>query len=132
MNSKSINKFIKLVKFNGEGLVPVVVQDDRDDAVLMVAYMNKKSLRITLQEASTCFWSRSRRVLWRKGEHSGNRQMVKNVFLDCDGDCMLIRVRQIGDAACHTGYRSCFYRMLSAGGAMRITGKRVFDPRKVY
>jgi len=99
------------VRWNGDGLAPAVVQDAANGEVLMVAWMNAESLRLTLAEKRTVFWSRSRKKLWRKGEESGHVQTVREARLDCDGDCLLIKVEQKG-AACHTGARSCFFRKL--------------------
>ena len=99
------------LKFDKKGLIPAVIQDYNTGEVLMVAYMNKDSLKITLKEKRTCFYSRSRKVLWRKGETSGNIQKVKSIWYDCDKDTLLIKVEQIG-SACHTGNRSCFYRKI--------------------
>ena len=104
-------KRIPRLKFDGKGLIPAVVQDYRNGEVLMVAYMNKESLKITLREKRTCFYSRSRKTLWRKGETSGHIQKVKSIWYDCDSDTLLIKVNQLG-AACHTGHRSCFYRKI--------------------
>ena len=107
-----IKKFdIKELRFDSNGLLPAIVQDYRTKEVLMVAYMNKTSIRMTLKSGKTCFWSRSRKKYWRKGETSGNFQFVKGIYYDCDMDSLLINVRQIG-VACHTGNRSCFYRKL--------------------
>lgn len=97
------------LKYNSKGLIPAIIQDYKKKDVLMVAWMNKKSLKITLKEKRTCFWSRSRKVLWRKGDTSGCVQKVKHIFYDCDKDCLLIQVDQIGGIACHTGKRSCFF-----------------------
>jgi phosphoribosyl-ATP pyrophosphohydrolase/phosphoribosyl-AMP cyclohydrolase len=99
------------IKFDENGLVTAVVQDAESGEVLMVAYMNEESLRRTLQSGRTWFWSRSRRELWCKGETSGNRQYVREIRYDCDGDALLVKVLQVGPA-CHTGERSCFYRLL--------------------
>lgn len=99
------------LKFDKNGLIPVIIQDDKSGDVLMVAYMNKESLKITLGEKRTCFYSRSRKVLWRKGEASGNIQKVKKIYYDCDKDALLIKVAQKG-VACHTGEWSCFFRAL--------------------
>lgn len=99
------------LKFDGKGLIPAVIQDIKSKEVLMVAYMNKEALKITLKEKRTCFYSRSRQTLWRKGETSGNIQKVRNVHYDCDKDTLLIKVEQKG-AACHTGERNCFYRKI--------------------
>lgn len=120
------------VKWDDQGLVCCVVQDEKDGTVLMVAYMNRESLQKTLDGKRACFWSRSRKKLWLKGEESGNVQEVKKIFIDCDGDCLLIQVKQIGDAACHTGMRSCFHRQAENSGALNVVGKQVFDPKKVY
>jgi len=104
---KKLPKF----KFNQEGLIPVIVQDRKTKKVLMLAYMNKEALKITLKEKRTCFWSRSRKVLWRKGETSGNIQKVKEIWYDCDKDTLLVIVDQKG-VACHTGNFSCFFERL--------------------
>jgi len=104
------NKFNpKNLKYDKKGLIPVVIQDYKTGEVLMLAYMNRESLRRTLKFGKTCFWSRSRRAYWIKGETSGNYQYVKQIAYDCDMDALLIKVRQVG-VACHTGNRSCFYR----------------------
>ena len=102
----------KQLKFNKDGLIPVVVQDWKDNVVLMVAYMNAEAFEKTLKTKKATFWSRSRQKFWIKGEQSGNIQKVKEVYYDCDADCILLKVHQVGDSACHTGYRSCFYRKL--------------------
>ncbi len=101
---------IDRVTFNQAGLVPAIVQDAGDGTVLMLAYMNRESLRRTLSSGRTCFWSRSRQEFWVKGETSGNRQWVREVRYDCDGDTLLVLVDQEGKGACHTGERSCFFR----------------------
>jgi phosphoribosyl-AMP cyclohydrolase len=115
----------------GNGLIPAIVQDWKSGEVLMIAYMNEESWDRTLETGKACFWSRSRKKLWLKGETSGNVQVVKEVYLDCDNDALLLKVEQIGGAACHTGYRSCFYRRVADGG-LETVGKRVFDPKEVY
>lgn len=99
------------LKYDTSGLIPAIIQDYKTREVLMLAYMNKESLKRTLQLGKTCFWSRSRKVYWVKGETSGHFQFVKDIRYDCDADCLLIKVRQAG-AACHTGNRSCFYRKI--------------------
>lgn len=104
---RTLNK----LKFNADGLIPVIIQDYKTKAVLMMAYMNLKSLKRTLQGSRTCFWSRSRKEFWIKGMTSGHFQYVKGIYYDCDGDTLLIKVRQIG-AACHTMNKSCFYRKI--------------------
>jgi phosphoribosyl-AMP cyclohydrolase len=125
-------KFIKKLKFDSNGLIPCVVQDYKDGAVLMVAYMNKESIKRTLKTKKATFWSRSRQKFWVKGEQSGNVQKVKQLFYDCDGDCLLVKVDQIGKAACHTGYRSCFFTEVKGSDKTIVSGKRIFDPDKVY
>ncbi len=112
-------------------MVPVIVQDNDTADVLMLAYMNREAWLKTLETGKATFWSRSRQSLWLKGESSGNVQIVKAVYLDCDDDTILLRVDQIGGAACHTGYRSCFYRKIVDGG-VEIVGKPLFDPEDVY
>ena len=102
---------LKKFKYDEKGLIPAIIQDYRTGEVLMLAYMNKESLRRTLRGKKTCFWSRSRQKYWVKGETSGNFQHVKGVAYDCDMDALLIKVRQAG-VACHTGNRTCFYRKL--------------------
>lgn len=113
------------------GLVPAIAQDAETGEVLMMAYMNDESYRETIKTGRAVYFSRSRNKLWRKGEESGNVQEVKAIFLDCDRDTILLKVTQIGDAACHTGYRSCFYRQVVEDG-LKVIGTRVFDPAEVY
>jgi len=99
------------IKFDEKGLVPAVVQDEKDGTVLMVAYMNRESLELTVKNGLATFWSRSREKLWKKGEESGNVLRVKGIWYDCDGDCLLVKAEPAGPA-CHTGNRTCFYRKL--------------------
>ena len=120
------------IKFNEQGLVPVVAQDARDGMVLMVAYMNRESLQLTLETGNAVYWSRSRKKLWKKGESSGNVQMVKAIYKDCDGDTLLIKIEQIGAAACHTGQRSCFFLEAEENGTWNAISKPLFDPEQVY
>jgi len=115
----------------GDGLVPVIVQDDRSGAVLMLAYMNQASFDRTVATGYATYWSRSRQKLWVKGESSGHRQKVRAIHVDCDGDTVLLRVEQEGGAACHEGYPSCFFRK-HADDEWRVVETRVFDPAKVY
>ncbi len=124
--------WIDSVKFDEKGLVPAVVQDADDGVLLMVAYMNREALLETLKTGRGVFFSRSRNKLWRKGEESGNVQEVKSVALDCDKDCVLLRVKQVGGAACHTGRRSCFFHHVEPGGGLAVRGEQLFDPDKVY
>jgi len=114
-------------------LIPVIAQDDASGDVLMLAYMNEEAWNETIQSGRVCYYSRSRQKLWRKGEESGNVQEIKSIFYDCDADTLLIRVNQIGGAACHEGYKSCFFRKIdSSTGNVEVVGERVFDPAKVY
>ncbi|MBI4495336.1 MAG: phosphoribosyl-AMP cyclohydrolase [Deltaproteobacteria bacterium] len=114
-----------------QGLVPAIVQDWKTGEVLMVAFMSPESWARTQETGNACYWSRSRRKLWLKGETSGHVQKVKEVLLDCDGDCLLLKVEQVGGAACHTGNRSCFHRRI-VGKKAEECGVRVFDPQEVY
>ncbi len=121
------------LKFNDKGLIPCVAQDYGDGRVLMVAYMNRESLQITLNEGNACYFSRSRKKLWRKGEESGNVQKVKGIYTDCDKDTILIKVEQIGGCACHHGYRSCFYSKYDqVRETWDIIDKKVKDPDSMY
>lgn len=115
----------------GNGLIPAVIQDASTREVLMVGYMNRESWEKTLETGRACFWSRSRNELWLKGETSGHFQEVREIYLDCDGDALVVKVDQIGGAACHTGFRSCFYRRYEKG-RWEIIGERIFDPKEVY
>jgi phosphoribosyl-AMP cyclohydrolase len=115
----------------GNGLVPAVVQDYQTGEVLMVAYMNQESWLKTLETGKAHYWSRSRNCLWLKGETSGNIQIVHELRIDCDEDAILLKVDQVGGAACHTGHRSCFYRS-RVDGDFVVVEKRVFDPEEVY
>jgi phosphoribosyl-AMP cyclohydrolase len=126
-----IPAWFETVKFDEKGLVVAVVQDAVDGAVLMVAHMNREALAETIQTRRGVYWSRSRGRLWRKGEESGNVQEVVDVFLDCDLDAVLVKVRQAGGAACHTGHRSCFFTAVTEKG-LTVRGKPLFDPAKVY
>ncbi len=128
---KNIDEIISRVKFDEKGLVTAVAQDHETSEILMLAYMNEDSLRETIETGRAVYWSRSRQKLWRKGEESGNVQNVKEVYLDCDGDAIVLKVEQVGGAACHTGHRTCFYRKLQDGGLVEM-GSLVFDPEKVY
>ena len=113
------------------GLVPAIVQDHDTGEVLMLAYMNQEAWNRTLATGRAHFWSRSRQKLWCKGETSGHTQEIREVYVDCDLDTVLLKVRQVGGAACHEGYRSCFYRKLE-GGELKVAGPRIFDPSEVY
>lgn len=115
----------------GDGLVPAIAQDAATGDVLMMAYMNAESYAETLATGRAVYYSRSRQKLWRKGEESGNVQLVEAIFVDCDADTILLRVNQIGGAACHEGYKSCFFRQVTPDG-LKVVGNRVFDPAEVY
>jgi phosphoribosyl-AMP cyclohydrolase len=113
------------------GLVTAIVQDDESDEILMVAHMNRESFQKTVETGQAVYWSRSRGKLWHKGEESGNIQHVRSIHIDCDGDAVLLRVEQVGSAACHTGKRSCFFRKLDGRDWLDV-GVQIFDPEKVY
>ena len=124
-------KFIEKLKFNDYGLVPVIVQEEGTGRVVMMAWMNEASLKSTIETSKTRFWSRSRQKYWMKGESSGHTQEVKDIAFDCDGDTLLIQVEQHG-AACHEGYKSCFFRSISGEGDFDITEERLVNPEEVY
>ncbi len=113
------------------GLLPAIVQDAATGDVLMLAFMNEAAWEATLRTGEAHFFSRSRNTLWHKGGTSGHVQRIKEIFLDCDNDTVLLKVEQVGGAACHTGYRSCFYRRLE-GEDWHLVGERIFDPKEVY
>jgi phosphoribosyl-AMP cyclohydrolase len=115
----------------GDGLLPAIAQDAATGEVLMLAYMNADSYAETLSTGRAVYFSRSRNKLWRKGEESGHVQHVQGVYLDCDTDTILLKVEQVGGAACHEGYSSCFFRQVTPEG-LKVVGNRVFDPRDVY
>ena len=119
--------------FQKSDLIPVIAQDEESGDVLMLAYMNEQAYAETLKTGRVCYYSRSRDRLWRKGEESGNVQEVKSIFFDCDADTLLIKVNQIGGAACHEGYRSCFFRqVVPDSDEAKVVAERVFDPKQVY
>ena len=113
------------------GLVPAVAQDAETGAVLMLAWMNREAFEETLRTRRAVYFSRSRNRLWRKGEESGHHQEVREVLVDCDADTILLKVRQIGGAACHEGYASCFFRRVD-GNEWKVIAEKVFDPKQVY
>ncbi len=113
------------------GLIPAIAQDWESGEVLMLAYMNRESFEETVRTGRACYFSRSRNKLWRKGEESGNVQHVREIRIDCDADAVVLRIDQIGGAACHTGHRSCFYRKVE-GGKVVEEGEKVFNPEEVY
>ena len=116
---------------SSDGLIPAIAQDYKTGEVLMLAYINEESWAETLKSGYATYWTRSRQKLWKKGESSGNLQEVKEILVDCDEDTVVFKVNQIGDAACHVGYRSCFYRKVD-GDQLITVGKKVFNPEDVY
>ena len=122
---------IKLDFSKTGGLIPAIVQDYNTGDVLMLAYMNPDAFNATLTTGKATYYSRSRQTIWVKGETSGNIQLIKEIRIDCDDDTVLLKVEQLGDAACHTGHRSCFYKKVEDGSIL-ITGKPLFDPKEVY
>ena len=119
--------------FQRSELIPAIAQNDADGKVLMLAYMNKDAYEETLKTREVCYFSRSRQKLWRKGESSGHVQKLKHIFYDCDADAILVKVEQIGGAACHEGYESCFFQEVDPNsGASTIVAEKVFDPDVVY
>ena len=119
------------LKYDANGLIPAIVQDADTGEVLMMAYMNKNSLQATLDTGKTHFWSRSRQKYWMKGETSGHTQDVQDIFIDCDADTILIKAKPHG-AACHEGYKTCFFRKRTENGEWQVEGERLFDPKEVY
>ena len=116
-----------------DGLIPAIAQDYKTNDVLMLAYINEDSWNETLKSGNATYWSRSRSKLWKKGESSGNIQKVKEILIDCDEDTVIFKIDQIGGAACHVGYRSCFYRKLNLQtNEIEISEELVFDPSTVY
>ena len=121
-----------MLKFDRQGLLPVVIQDDATGEVLMVAFMNQEALHLTRETGYTHFFSRSRNTIWRKGEQSGNVQEVRDIFVNCEENSLLVKVVQHGNAACHMGYRSCYHRRLQADDTYEVVAERLFDPALVY
>lgn len=124
-------EWIDEVDWNGDGLVPAIAQDAVSGQVLMVAWMDREALLETVQTGRAVYWSRSRSRLWRKGEESGHVQLVKEIFLDCDGDVVLLKIDQTGGIACHTGRASCFFRKLDTGKWV-VTQPVLRDPDQIY
>jgi phosphoribosyl-AMP cyclohydrolase len=116
----------------GKGLLPAIAQDWRTGQVLMMAYMNQAAWEKTLASGKVHYWSRSRNEIWFKGGTSGHVQEVKEIFLDCDRDAILLKVEQKGGGACHTGYKSCFFQKILPDGTVKIVGEKTFDPKEVY
>lgn len=126
-------EWLDAIKWDDRGLVPAIAQDAETNEILMVAWMNAESLELSMQEGRAIYWSRSRKKLWRKGEESGNVQLLREMRLDCDADVILLKVEQIGAVACHTGRRSCFYRKLDEATLTWETVEQVVkDPNEMY
>ena len=119
------------VRWNADGLVPVIAQETGTGVILMVAWMNREAMRLTVEEGRAVYWSRSRKKLWRKGEESGHHQRVIDIRLDCDEDVVLLEVEQIGGIACHTGRHHCFFRALQ-NGRWEAVDPVVKDPKSIY
>ena len=119
------------IKWTEDGLVPAIAQEDGSGKILMFAWMNRESLQLTVQEGKAIYWSRSRQKLWRKGEESGNEQILKDIRLDCDNDVILLRVEQKGGIACHTGRKSCFYQQLQDDEWVPVDPV-LKDPAEIY
>jgi len=129
--NQDIKGFVMALKYDRAGLVTVVVQDALTGDVLMLAHADRKAVRKTLETGVMHFYSRSRKKMWRKGEESGNEQLLENLYVDCDGDALVAQVRQV-KAACHLGYRSCFSNHVDRNGRVINVGRKVDDPRKMY
>lgn len=128
-SKKAVMGALDFTKMNG--LVPAIAQDYKTGEVLMQAFMNEEAFEKTVKTGKVTYFSRSRSKLWTKGEESGNFQLVKEILIDCDNDSVLLKVEQKGDAACHTGYRSCYYRRLK-NGKLKVIGKKIFNPKEAY
>jgi len=116
----------------GNGLLPAIAQDYNTGKVLMLAYINKVAWEKSLETGEVHYWSRSRKELWHKGATSGHVQKIREIFIDCDSDSILFKIDQIGGAACHTGFESCFFKKIESDGSETIIGKKLFDPDEVY
>ena len=120
-------------KFDDNGLIPVIAQDAETGQILMVANMNREALDLTIQTGFAVYFSRSRKKLWKKGEQRGHTQKVKQILVDCDQDCLILKV-SVDSGQCHVGYQSCFYRVLKNGSSrqLELTEKKVYNPKKIY
>ena len=119
------------LNWNEQGLLPAIAQDWETGEILMLAWMNREALELTIAEQRAIYYSRSRSALWRKGESSGNVQHLKEIRIDCDDDTVLLKIEQLGGATCHTGHRSCFHKKIE-DGSVKIIGEPVFDPKEIY
>ncbi|MCD6406822.1 phosphoribosyl-AMP cyclohydrolase [Candidatus Aerophobetes bacterium] len=124
-------EFLNKIKFNTQGIVPAIVQEEKTGKVLMLGWMNKEAIEKTILTKKVHFWSRSRKKMWLKGETSGHYQLVREIYIDCDEDTLLLKVEQI-KAACHKGYKSCFFRKVNSEGKLEVVEKKVFEPEEVY
>lgn len=129
--SLSDTDWLDAIQWNENGLVPAIAQDADSGAILMMAWMNRESLELTVREQRAVYWSRSRKQLWRKGESSGHTQQLREIRLDCDADVILLKVEQLGGIACHTGRQSCFYQRLD-NGRWVATEPVLKDPQQIY
>ncbi|UYZ85163.1 phosphoribosyl-AMP cyclohydrolase [Entomomonas sp. E2T0] len=123
--------WLEQIQWNNDGLIPAIAQDYQTGEILMMAWMNKESLELTVKEQRAIYWSRSRNKLWRKGEESGHVQKLHDIYLDCDEDVLLLKVEQVGNIACHTGRVSCFYRKLQQNNWVE-TSTPLKDPNEIY
>ena len=132
-NSKKLieQDFLEQLRWPSDGLLPAIAQDFESNEILMVAWVNREALALTVAEQRAIYWSRSRKKLWRKGEESGHVQSIKEIRIDCDEDVITLKVEQIGGMACHTGRRSCFYRRLEKG-VWQTVEPVIKDPKEIY
>ncbi len=131
MNNTNLDNLLSSLKFNDQGLIPAIAQDSDKNDVLMMAWMNKESIKYTFATGRVCYWSRSRQKLWKKGETSGQHQELVDFLIDCDRDTVLVKVKQHG-VACHTGRRSCFYISVDENGDTKETMTVEIDPKDLY
>jgi phosphoribosyl-AMP cyclohydrolase len=131
VSNSETQQWLDEIKWDANGLVPAIAQDAKSGKVLMMAWMNRESLQLTVDEGRAIYWSRSRQKLWRKGEESGHVQSIREIRLDCDADVILLSVEQVGGIACHTGRERCFYRQLQDGNWVE-TDKVLKDPDSIY
>jgi len=124
-------EFLDKIKYNSQGLVPAIIQEEKTGKVLMLGWMNREAIEKTLSTKKVHFWSRSRKKMWLKGETSGHYQLLKEIYIDCDEDTLLFKVEQI-KGACHKGFKTCFFRRVEPGGKLKIIEEKVFEPGEVY
>ncbi|MDH5479839.1 MAG: phosphoribosyl-AMP cyclohydrolase [Nitrosomonas sp.] len=126
-----VDNWLSKINWSEDGLVPVITQENGSGKILMVAWMDREALRLTVEKGEAVYWSRSRKKLWHKGEESGHIQKVIDIYLDCDEDVLLLTVEQVGGIACHTGRHNCFFKKLE-GGQWVVTAPIIKDPKKIY